>query len=172
MKFVFVGYMASGKSIVANVLSDALGVLHIDLDAYIEFKEKKSITEIFESKGEIYFRLIESSYLRELLSSNKKFILSVGGGTPCYANNMELIEKLATSFYLKASISTIYERLLSEKAKRPLVSNISNSDLKEFIAKHLFERNPFYNLANYTIVVDDKSVDDIVAEINLLQISD
>jgi len=172
MKFVFIGYMASGKSIVANTLSGVLGIMHIDLDAYIESKEKKSISEIFESKGEIYFRLIESSYLRELLSSNKKFILSVGGGTPCYANNMELIKLYATSFYLKASITTIYERLLHEKAKRPLVSNISNTDLKEFIAKHLFERNPFYNLADYTIVVVDKSVGDIVTEIILLQISD
>lgn len=172
MKFVFVGYMASGKSIIASTLSSVLGVLYIDLDTYIEDKEKKSIAEIFESKGEIYFRLIESTYLNELLSSNEKFILSVGGGTPCYANNMELIKKHATSFYLKASITTIYERLLHEKAKRPLVSNISNYDLKEFIAKHLFERNTFYNLANYTIVVDDKSVVDIVTEINLVQISD
>ncbi len=166
MKLVIVGYMASGKSIIANKLSEMNGFLHLDLDDYIEEKEKQTIAKIFETKGEIYFRKVENRYLKELLTSDKEFVLSVGGGTPCYADNIKIIQKHAISFYLKASIVTIYDRLQQEKSKRPLVRNISNSDLKEFIAKHLFERRTFYEKANHQIVVDNKSINEIVAEIN------
>ena len=170
MKCVIVGYMASGKSIIANKLGKINAIVHIDLDAYIERKEKKNISEIFNSKGEIYFRKVENMYLKELLASDKDFVLSVGGGTPCYANNMEWINKYAVSFYLKASIVTIYDRLqLSEKEKRPLVKDIADANLKEFIAKHLFERRPFYEKANYHLQVDGKSVDEVVKDILLLQ---
>lgn len=170
MKVVLLGYMASGKTIIANKLSKNTGVKHVDLDSYIEKKEKISITKIFEKKGEIHFRLLENKYLNELLASNKSLILSVGGGTPCYANNMELIVKHSLSFYLFASIDTIYSRILNEKSKRPLVKEISNEYLKEYIAKHLFERSIYYNKANNKIDVNKKPIPKIVEEI-LLQIS-
>ncbi len=165
MKVVILGYMGSGKSIIAKELASKNQQKLIDLDAYIEENEKTSIKEIFEKKGEIYFRKIENKYLKELLKSDENIIIAVGGGTPCYANNMELIKKNADSIYLKATISTLYDRLISEKEKRPLIKNIKDKDLKEFIAKHLFERNNFYNQADKTILVDDKNVAEIVMEI-------
>lgn len=165
MKYVIVGYMASGKSIIASSLSNKLNVLHIDLDNYIEKKEGMKISKIFSKKGEITFRMIEHRYLKEILLNNENFILSVGGGTPCYAGNMDLIIKNTTSIYLKASIDTIYNRLIDGKSNRPLVKNIAIGHLKEFIAKHLFERNHFYNMALKTIKVDLKSIAKIVDEI-------
>ena len=162
--------MASGKTFVANRLSKRTGIKHIDLDAYIEEKENLKIAEIFSKKGEIQFRLLENIYLNEILNSKEDLILSVGGGTPCYANNMDLILKNSNSFYLKTSIDTIYHRIIKEKNKRPLIAEIPNAKLKEFIAKHLFERSSFYNKAHCIVDVNDKSIEIIINEI-LLQIS-
>jgi shikimate kinase len=137
----------------------------IDLDAFIESQENMRIANIFATKGEIYFRKIESKYLYKLLESTKDYILSVGGGTPCYGNNLNEIKTYAKSIYLKASIKTIYNRLLLESDKRPLVSEIPKDKLEEFIAKHLFERTVFYEQANFSIEVLDKMPDEIVLEI-------
>jgi len=168
MKIVFVGYMASGKSAVAKDVALKLNLNLVDLDAYIELKEGCSISEIFKNKGEIYFRKQENLYLKELLGNETDFILSVGGGTPCFAGNMEVIQEKAVSLYLRASIQTIYDRLLNEKDKRPLVAQIANEDLKEFIAKHLFERAAYYEKSTYVIAVNDKSIAEISNEIQYL----
>ena len=165
MKIILLGYMASGKTIIANKLSDKITLKHIDLDSYIEKKEGLTIPEIFKNKGEIAFRLMEHHYLKELLFDDSDFILSVGGGTPCYANNIELIKNHSFSIYLKANIDTLYNRIIKKKDNRPLVKDISNKDLKEFIAKHLFERNIFYDETNIKIDVNNKSVIQIVEEI-------
>jgi len=168
MKIVLLGYMASGKTIIASKLSEKLMIKHVDLDEYISKIENLSILEIFKLKGEITFRLLENKYLKELLTKKGDFIISVGGGTPCYANNMDIILKYSTSVFLKASIDTIYNRIINEKDKRPLVKNIDNDKLKEFIAKHLFERSQFYNKAEYINKVDDKSIIEIVNELSLI----
>jgi shikimate kinase len=165
MKIVLLGYMASGKTIIANKLSKKVHLNHIDLDEYITQKENLKISKIFEKKGEIAFRLLENKYLKEILSKDDDLVISVGGGTPCYASNMDLIINNSKSIYLRASIETIYTRIINEKAKRPLVATIPNEKLKEFIAKHLFERNTFYSQANYTIEVNNKSINTIINEI-------
>ena len=168
MKIVFLGYMASGKSTIGKVVAKKLFMNFIDLDDYISEQENMSISEIFKTKGEIYFRKIENQYLKEILSSKKDFILSLGGGTPCYANNMELINNsTATSIYIKASINTIVTRLLGEKSKRPLVASLENEQLTEFVAKHLFERRFYYEQASITTNTDNKSIDEIVAEVRI-----
>ena len=168
MKLVFLGYMASGKSAVASDFSTLLNLEFIDLDAYIEKQEGASISEIFASKGEVYFRKKENHYLIDLLDQDRSFILSVGGGTPCFTGNMKIIQEKAISVYLKASIQTIYKRIVNEKSKRPLVAEIPDQDLEEFIAKHLFERAPYYKKASYTVNVDDKSIKDLSKEISEL----
>lgn len=168
MKIVLMGYMASGKSAVGRLLAKVLDFQFVDLDEFIEEKESSTISEIFELKGEIYFRKKEGEYLQELLNSNEKKIISLGGGTPCYGNNIEIIENNSISFYLKASIYTIYERLMGETTKRPLVATVGKDNLKEFIAKHLFERDVYYNRANYKISVNDKTITQIANEIKEL----
>ena len=96
--------------------------------------------EIFSQKGEIYFRKIEHECLKEVLENSLDVILSLGGGTPCYANNMDLIhQQKAVSIYLRASIATLTDRILKQKASRPLVAFLSDDQVPEFIAKHLFD---------------------------------
>jgi len=165
MKIVLLGYMASGKSAVGKKLAEQLNLLFIDLDNYIEECEKMSISNIFEQKGEIYFRKMESIYLKQLFELKKDCIISLGGGTPCYSNNMDVITENSDSFYLKATINTIFTRLKNKTSQRPLVSTIGIDNLKEFIAKHLFERNVYYEKASETIIVDEKSIESIVLAI-------
>ena len=161
--------MASGKSTIGRKISKKLNMKFIDLDDYISKREKSSILEIFKVKGEIYFRRIESLYLSEILNSKDSFILSVGGGTPCYSNNMELIlNSEASSIYIKASIKTLAARLASEKNKRPLVADLENDKLTEFVAKHLFERRFFYEQASITMNTEDKSAEEIATELKIL----
>ncbi|MCT4698529.1 shikimate kinase [Tenacibaculum haliotis] len=170
MKIVLVGYMACGKSTIGRLLAEKKKFSFIDLDNYIEEKEKMSVSEIFEKKGEIYFRKQEHLYLKEILTLKNDVILALGGGTPCYAGNMDLLieSKDSTTIYLKTSIATIAKRLTSEKNQRPLVARLKNEELTEFIAKHLFERSFFYNQSNYKVTVDDKKTDMIVTELNTL----
>ncbi|NJB82350.1 shikimate kinase [Wenyingzhuangia aestuarii] len=165
MKLVLLGYMGCGKSAISKSLSHHLKFKRIDLDDYIEEKEGMLIAEIFSTKGEIYFRKLETTCLQELLDGKEEFILSLGGGTPCFGNNMELINQKSTSVYLSANIPTLVDRLLPEKSKRPLIARISNEDLPEFIGKHLFERRHYYLQAKVAVSVDNKSVNTIASEI-------
>ncbi len=169
MKIVLLGYMASGKSTIGREISKKLDMKFIDLDDYISKREKRSISEIFKVEGEIYFRRIESLYLGEILNSKDSFILSLGGGTPCYSNNMELIlNSEASSIYIKADIKTLASRLTAEKNKRPLVADLEDDKLIEFVAKHLFERRFFYEQASITVHTEDKSIEEIITETRIL----
>ena len=169
MHIILLGYMASGKSTIGKQLSKKLGIPFLDLDTYIYEKENKSVSEIFSQNGEIYFRKKEHEYLREVLENQQDFILSLGGGTPCYANNIELIlNKNSISIYLKASIQTLSNRLLKNKNLRPLVAFLEDDQVPEFIAKHLFERRFFYEQARKVVVIYQKSVSEIVDEIGTL----
>lgn len=170
MNIILLGYMASGKSTIGRLLASSIKFEFIDLDVYIESKEQISVSNIFEKKGEIYFRTIEHQYLKEILSSKTNYVLSLGGGTPCYAGNMELIKSSnnTISFYLKASVQELANRLIKEKEQRPLVARFNNEDkLTEFIGKHLFERNYFYNQSDVRILIDGKSKELIVEELLL-----
>ncbi|KJD33642.1 shikimate kinase [Tamlana nanhaiensis] len=168
MIIILIGYMASGKSTIGKKLAKKLNYDLIDLDDYIEEKEQLTVTDIFKNKGEIYFRKQETHYLKQLLSANESFILSLGGGTPCFGNNMELIlnETNAKSIYLKASLPKLVKKLIKKKAKRPLIAHIETEEaLTEFIGKHLFERSAFYNQAEVVVATDGKSKKEIVNEI-------
>ena len=157
--------MGSGKTLVSKELSILNNFKIFDLDTEISKQNNRSITEIFKEKGEIFFRKTEKEVLEKILSSEKNIILSLGGGTPCYYNNIDSINEKTISIFLKTNVKTLAQRLSSEKDKRPLIQNISNEDLPEFIAKHLFERNPFYNQAKITINTDNLSAREIAEEI-------
>ena len=165
-KIILLGYMGCGKSTIAEKLSSLLQIPFVDLDKVIEAKANKTISQIFESFGEVYFRKLEHDVFVELLASPDKQIIGLGGGTPCYANNHELLKgEGITSIYLKASLITLFNRLVHNKSKRPIVANKSDEELQEFIAKHLFDRSYYYNQAEYKVTVDDKSIDETVADI-------
>ncbi|AZQ58631.1 shikimate kinase [Maribacter sp. MJ134] len=166
MKIVLVGYMGSGKTTIGRLLSKQLKIKFLDLDDNIEKGESRSIANIFKEKGEIYFRKKESEYLNQILETKDPFILSTGGGTPCYGSNMTNILKATENvFYVKVSIPELVRRLSNEKASRPLISNFTEEELPEFIGKHLFERSYYYNMANYKITTDDKTPEETIQEI-------
>lgn len=155
--------MGCGKSTIGKALAQKRNIPFIDLDFYIEEKENKSISEIFKTHSEIYFRRKESEYLEEILNKKSNFILSLGGGTPCFGNNMKLISQSESiSFYLNYNATTLASRLAHEQEKRPLISHLEPCELKEFINKHLFERNPYYTKADYILSPQDKTISQIV----------
>lgn len=169
---VLIGYMGCGKSSVGRKLALRKQMTYLDLDDYIENKEGQSITAIFQEKGEVYFRKIETTYLNECLNELSNTVLSLGGGTPCFGTNMQSIMNAenALSVYLQASIGELSKRLYKERVKRPLIAHTKSMDeLSEFIAKHVFERLDFYAQAKYTIKTDKKELSEIVVEIESLK---
>lgn len=158
--------MGSGKTTIGKELSKQLNCKFLDLDDYIEEAEKMSVSTIFSTKGEVYFRKKETQYLNEVLHSEQDYVLSVGGGTPCFGNNMQLINEASpNTIYIRTDLKELCDRLLKEKNQRPLISGLSKEEFPEYVAKHLFERSFYYNQAHYTIYNQSKSVVELVNEI-------
>jgi shikimate kinase len=158
------GYMGSGKSTYGKLLAKRLDFDFIDLDDYIISETGLQISEIFDSKGESWFRDFETQSLKKLIGRDK-LVLSLGGGTPIQEGNMEVINKFTESIYLNASVETLYQYLKNQKAKRPIIKDLSDIELKKFIADHLSKRLPFYGKAKLSIVTDGKSIEEIVEEL-------
>jgi shikimate kinase len=166
-KLILIGYMGCGKSTISVELSKKLKIPAVDLDQIIEKNQNLSVQKIFETKGEIFFRKLENQLFTELIQSNEQLIISTGGGTPCYFNNHLLLKNDGViSIYLKATIETLFSRLNNNLKNRPLLSNFDEIEAKEFIAKHLFERNYYYNQASKTVIVDHLTVAEVVNEIS------
>lgn len=166
-KIVLVGFMGSGKTTLGRKLANKLGYAFFDLDELIEEQEKLSISEIFSKQGENYFRTVEQKILHEKLGANQPLVLSVGGGTPCFFDNMEFINKQATSIYLKYNAGMLYSRLSSAKAKRPLLTEKSDEELKDFIKKTLSEREGFYNQSKIVVESNNITVDTIFHQLDV-----
>lgn len=153
--------MGCGKSTIGKQLAESLDYNFTDLDSYIEQKTSKSIKEIFSENDEVYFRELEKDFLQEVIQK-ENIIISTGGGTPCFHNNMELILQNGVSIYLEMNVGNLAKRLCDEKQNRPLINNISCNKLEGFINSKLDERKRFYAQANYTINPEEISVDEIV----------
>ncbi len=157
--------MGSGKTSTGRLISEKMNLDFFDLDEEIEKKHQKTISEIFQKNGQIKFRKIENEMLNELLNSDKSMVLSLGGGTPAYYDNMDVINKHSVSFYLRHNLKTLSERLINQKENRPLIAHLNSEEMNEFIAKHLFERRNFYEKANYIINASDKDINKLSEEI-------
>jgi len=168
MKIFLIGYMGSGKSTVGKLLSEELNHNFYDLDQEIENEYDMAISEIFAGKGEIFFRKAERKMLEKLINLDEDAVVSLGGGTPCYGDNMELINNADSvrSVYLKLNIQTLLERLQREKADRPVISHLDTEELlEEFIRKHLFERGFYYNQSELILSCNDKDPSEITREL-------
>jgi len=165
MIITLMGYMGSGKSIVSNELSSKLRFKNIDLDNEISSEIGLSIPEIFQKKGELFFRKKEKEILERVLDSQKDVVLSLGGGTPCYYNNIDLINERSVSVYLVANVNTLVKNLLYEREKRPLIAGIKEEELPNFVGQHLMERNHYYSKAKVVVMVNDWDLDRIVSDI-------
>lgn len=159
--------MGSGKTTLARLLSAHRALPYYDLDIEIERKHGQSVAEIIFNSGEIFFRKLEREVLEEILQ-RPAFVLATGGGTPCYYNNMELINRQSVSVYLQCSVSELFDTLRNNRTERPLIAHLDESALKEFIAKHLFERNTFYKDAIFILPRQEKSVDETFLELEKL----
>ncbi len=166
MKIILTGYMASGKTTIGRALARFVHTDFVDLDECIAKRSGKSIATMIKMKGEIYFRNIEHRCLFDIVDKDEDFVLALGGGTPCYSGNDVIFDRGGIeTFYLKASPSTLSARLLASREERPLLSEIHNDMLEEFVAQHLFERAHYYNKAGHIIDIDGLSVEDIVGKI-------
>ena len=158
-----IGYMGSGKSRLGRELSNTISYSFYDLDNFITTNEGLAINEIFEKKNELYFRAIEKKYLKELINKKDNKVISLGGGTPCYNDNMDLILNTnnSVSIYLNRSIDFLVERLYHKIYSRPLIAHLkSKEDLKEFISKHLFERNNYYLKSTKVFKSNNSKIDE------------
>lgn len=165
-KIILVGYMGSGKTEIGKLVSKKTNIPFCDLDHLIENRLSKSINQIFSEFGEVFFRKKEHEVFTEKINSGESFVLSLGGGTPCYANNHLLLQSDGVvSVYLKASIATLVQRLKENRSERPLLKDLTEEELTEYIAKHLFDRSYYYNQCKHIVIVDGKSPEQIVDEI-------
>ena len=152
-RIILVGYMGSGKTTVGKALSKETGMMFYDLDWYIESRMRKSVSQIFAERGEEGFRKIEYNMLHEV-AEFEDVIISCGGGTPCFFDNMDYLNQQGDVVYLKATPETLYKHLLMAKMERPLLKGKSSEELIAYITEHLKERSPFYEKARYILDVN------------------
>lgn len=147
MRVFLIGYMGVGKTTVGKVLAARLGLPFFDLDAEIERHSGMEIPEIFAQKGEAHFRETERKLLRQMLEKSG-YVLSLGGGTPMYGDNLRRILECGVVVHLTLPLGALLERLRKGKASRPLLSGLREEDFDAFVEAHLGERLPYYNRAH------------------------
>lgn len=150
---ILIGYMCAGKTTVGKALAKKIGRTFYDLDWYIEERFHKKVPVIFAEDGEERFRDIERRMLNEA-AEFENTVLSCGGGTPCFYDNMDYMNSVADTYYLKASPETIIQHLAISKGERPLLKGKSPEELAAFIQEQLAMRAPFYEKAHHIIDVD------------------
>ena len=151
-RIILVGYMGSGKTTVGKALSKETGMMFYDLDWYIESRMHTTVPKLFAEKGEEAFRKVEYNMLHEV-AEFEDVIISCGGGTPCFFDNMDYLNQQGDVVYLKATPEVLYNHLLMARVERPLLKGKSPDELIAYITEHLQEREPFYSKARYTLDV-------------------
>lgn len=151
-RIILIGYMGAGKTTVGKVLAKELGMEFYDLDWYIESRMRKTVAQIFDERGEEGFRKIEHNMLHEV-AEFENVIISCGGGTPCFFDNISYMNQQAQVVYLKADSDVLYKHLRMGKTERPLLKGKSPEELINFIQEQLEKRTPFYSQAHYTLDV-------------------
>ena len=151
-RIILIGYMGAGKTTVGKALSQSLGLPFYDLDWYIEERHRRTIAQIFAEKGEKGFRDIERNILHEV-AEFEDVVISCGGGTPCFFDNMKYMNRQAQTVYLKASPDILFRHLKMGKVERPLLKDKTEDEMKQYIRDSLSTREPFYSQARYTLDV-------------------
>lgn len=148
MKIFLIGMMGTGKTYWCKKLAKKLKVGGYDLDFLIESHEEKTIAEIFADEGEAYFRRAETKILH-WFKEKKSFVLATGGGTPCFHENMQWMNEQGITVWIDEPVEVLVARLQPEKEHRPLIKNLSDAELKQFLTDKLVQRFPFYHQATY-----------------------
>lgn len=151
-RIILIGYMGAGKTTVGKALSKELQMPFYDLDWYIESRMHKTVKGIFDERGEEGFRLMERNMLHEV-AEFENVIISCGGGTPCFFDNMEYMNRQGETVYLKATPEVLYNHLKMGKTVRPLLLNKTPEEVERFIREQLAEREKFYSQAKHVLDV-------------------
>ena len=149
-KIFLIGFMGSGKTHWGKIWATKNQLNFFDLDEEIEKTLGKSVAEIFEKKGEGYFREMERRILRKF-EMKKNFILACGGGAPCFFDNLQWMNEQGSTIYMELSPAEIFERVINETEKRPIIKKVNTSELLFFIEQKLKERKTFYHMATYIV---------------------
>ena len=163
MKIFLIGFMGSGKTYWGRLLSVKLQLPFSDLDTVITEAEKRSVADIFAESGEEYFRYKEKETLEKIVREQDRFILSCGGGTPCFFNNIEFMKKNGKVVWLNTSIDVLKERLLKERKTRPLIRDIDDAELKRYIVRKLSERRMYYEQADLMVNEEGISLEHLIS---------
>ncbi|MBE6255047.1 MAG: shikimate kinase [Prevotella sp.] len=150
VRVILIGYMGAGKTTVGKALAADLRLTFYDLDWYITMRYHRSVPEIFAERGEEGFRDLERRMLHEV-AEFENVVVSCGGGTPCFYDNMEYMNSLADTVYLKADPDVLAQHLKMGKGKRPLIEGKTPEELETYIQESLQAREPYYSQAKYTI---------------------
>jgi len=161
--------MGSGKSTIGKKLANRLGYIFLDMDREIETEQQKSIAQIFKEQGENYFRTLESDWLKKF--NQTKTVISTGGGTPCFHNNMQLMKTKGKTVFLEVSPEVLSNRLFNAKQARPLLESYvhSQENLKNYITQKLTERLPVYELSDFQLNVADFNSQKLDELVNAIQ---
>lgn len=153
IRIILIGYMGAGKTTVGKALAKDLGLMFYDLDWYIESRMRKTVAQIFKESGEEGFRNIERNMLHEV-AEFENVIISCGGGTPCFFDNMDYMNQQGETLYLQASPEVLSKHLKMGKSVRPLIVGKTDEELLQFINESLEKRNPYYTQAKHILNVD------------------
>ena len=165
MRVFLIGFMGSGKSHWGRLLSKEISLPYFDLDQLIEEAAGMPVSAIFDQKGEEFFRNLERETLEKTIAENDHLILSCGGGTPCFFNNIDLMKSKGKVVWLNTSLPVLVERLKKEKQKRPLISEVSDDELTQFIHKKMNDRRIYYEQADQMIKEEEAQLETILEAI-------
>ncbi len=160
VRVFLIGFMGCGKSFKAKLIAEKLAWTFVDLDGFIEEREKMTIPDLFRRKGEVAFRRMEYDALRAL-ANRRNIIVATGGGTPCTGGNMDWILDNGTSFYIRVPAKELAGRLKGQQHKRPLLDGISSTELYPAVRQLLEVREPYYLRADHIIPEGPECVDSI-----------
>jgi shikimate kinase len=165
MRIFLIGFMGSGKTYWGRQLGQKLGIPFFDLDEQVVNHAGKSIPDIFQQEGEEHFRLLEKEVMYMITESHESFVMSCGGGTPCFFNNIEYMNNAGTTVWINTPASVLFDRLIRERPGRPLIKDLSNDQLRAFISRKFADRKLYYEQAD--VVIDDESpqLDQLVEKI-------
>jgi shikimate kinase len=147
-----IGFMGSGKTHWGKKWASVSDYEFIDLDELIEKQEKMTVEKLFDKKGEAYFRKIEQELLKKI-ERNERLIVSCGGGTPCFSDNIQWMNEHGYTVYLYANPARLLENISGEIEKRPMFKKVNKGEIIFFIDQKLKERSVFYHQAQLTLQV-------------------
>lgn len=170
MKIVLIGYMGAGKTTLGKALAQQTGLRFYDLDWYIEEKSGTTISQIFKQEGEAAFREKERQALHEVIET-EDIVLAVGGGTPCFYDNIDFMNQQACTIYLKATPETLKAHIRMGESKRPLVDGKTDEELIAYIEESLKVREPYYLQARHVVeiatITRQEQIEQYIREIEL-----